>query len=64
MYIPHYFFQGASFSNVIGVKKGANFGKSSDKVLMLLAHYDTVDTTKGKNIIIYISTNHFANTRI
>ncbi|XP_045184001.2 uncharacterized protein LOC123542287 [Mercenaria mercenaria] len=47
----HYFndssFGDTIFTNVIGVLKGANFGKDSDKVVGLLAHYDTVSTTKG-----------------
>lgn len=38
---------GNRFTNVIGVFKGANFGKEDDRIIGVLAHYDTVMRTKG-----------------
>lgn len=35
------------FSNVIGILKGDNFGKASDRILGIVAHYDTVNTSPG-----------------
>ncbi|XP_060597493.1 uncharacterized protein YfbL-like isoform X2 [Ruditapes philippinarum] len=40
-------FSSEPFANVIGILKGTNFGKASDKIIGLGAHYDTVQQTKG-----------------
>ena len=39
------------FHTVVGVLKGTNFGMKNDSILGVGAHYDTVNTTKGKHHI-------------
>lgn len=36
-----------NFTNVIGIRKGKNFGTQSDRIIGVCAHYDTVRNTKG-----------------
>ena len=39
------------FHTVIGVLNGTKFGTNDDAILAVGAHYDTVNTTKGKHNI-------------
>jgi hypothetical protein len=39
------------FHTVIGVLRGTKFGTKDDAILAVGAHYDTVNTTKGKHNI-------------
>ena len=40
-----------NFHTVIGVLKGTKIGTKDDLILAVGAHYDTVNTTKGKHNI-------------
>jgi hypothetical protein len=40
-----------NFTTVIGILKGTKFGTKDDAILGVGAHYDTVNTTKGKHNI-------------
>ena len=37
-----------NFTNVIGILKGEHFGKVTDRIIGVAAHYDTVSTTAGQ----------------
>jgi len=36
-----------NFTSVIGILKGTEFGRISDRLIGIGAHYDTVNSTKG-----------------
>jgi hypothetical protein len=46
-----FFFFKVNFYTVIGVLTGTKFGMKDDAILAVGAHYDTVNTTKGKHNI-------------
>jgi len=46
-YIYQFHMLQTNFTSVIGILKGTEFGRVSDRLIGIGAHYDTVNSTKG-----------------